>query len=461
MKKIYLLLLVFLAIGASRTNAQCSADFQYFTNAFNTSVQFIDSSFTPPGSAIAYFWDFGDGSISGVQNPTHTYAQSGTYLVCLSISDSLSNCTDSICRNITISGSQGNRCMTSFTYNVNPNNVVDFFSNVTGGTAPYTYNWSFGTGSGASTANPTHTFGSPGTYTISLTVTDANGLTCTYSDSVIVNSCSAFFSYTTSSNGTVSFTNMSNPLNAALPSITWDFGDGNFSNSIHTTHTYTSSGTYIVTLSYFDSLSNCSASYSDSLSILIGNPSSCNASYIIAKDSTVSYGVILYNNSSNFSSHVYTWDFGDGTTGSGRTPVHQYQNFGDYFVCLTISDTVLNCTSTFCDTVGMDSSGNLKSGGFGLRVEEPLAVGLNELDDNSSITVFPNPANHQISIDLSGLKNTTNLQVIDATGRVVLEQTSLQAGRIETVEIDHLKTGLYFMILNNGESQRMEKFIKQ
>ena len=196
MKKIYLLLLVFLAIGTSRINAQCSADFQYFTNAFNTSVQFIDSSFTPPGSAITYFWDFGDGSISGVQNPTHSYAQSGTYLVCLSISDSLSNCTDSICRNVTISGSQGTTCMTSFTYNVNPNNVVDFFSNVTGGTAPYIYSWNFGTGmgSGSSVANPTYTFGSPGTYTISLTVTDANGLTCTYSDSVNVNSCSAFFS---------------------------------------------------------------------------------------------------------------------------------------------------------------------------------------------------------------------------------------------------------------------------
>ena len=47
----------------------------------------------------------------------------------------------------------------------------------------------------------------------------------------------------------------------------------------------------------------------------------------------------------------WTWDFGDGTTGTGQTVTHTYNGVGPYGVCLTITDSC-GCTSTTCDTVG-------------------------------------------------------------------------------------------------------------
>jgi len=308
--------------------------------------------------------------------------------------------------------------------------------------------------------NPSHSYSTTGAYGVSLTATDASGAACSYYDTVYVNNCSSYFASSVGSNGTVYFTNQSTPLNAALINLSWNFGDGNFSNAVHPTHTYTVSGMYTVTLNYFDSTTNCSSTYSDSVSVQIGASNSCNASFTKVKDSSVAYGVVLYNTSSNFGSHFYSWDFGDGITGSGRTPIHQFQSFGSYVVCLTITDSILNCTSTYCDTVGMDSLGNLKTG-FGLRVLNPTAVGLTEIDDLNNINLYPNPATNQIALDLTSVQSNITIRVMDISGRIVMEQLNQNPGMVKNVEIALLESGLYFMVLTNNSSQEIKKFIKQ
>lgn len=49
----------------------------------------------------------------------------------------------------------------------------------------------------------------------------------------------------------------------------------------------------VITLNYFDSLNNCSAIYSDTVSVQIGTPNQCTASFTKAKDSSATYGVVL------------------------------------------------------------------------------------------------------------------------------------------------------------------------
>ena len=457
MKKIYLLFATIFTIGVGSSNAQCFADFQFFTNG--STVNFQDSSSYSPQSAVMFDWNYGDGSFGFGTNPSHTYSSNGTYNVCLTIYDSLQTCFDTICKTIVIMNNQPQNCMVSITYSITNNNQVSFITNLTGGVAPYTYYWDFGNGTNSTIANPTYTYANAGSYVATLLVSDSNGDTCFTSTTINISTCSADFASNVGSNGSVSFTNLSSPLNGQVIT-TWNFGDGTGSNLTNPTHSYTTSNLYVVTLSTYDSLNNCSASYSDTINVQIGSQSSCNASYTIAKDSSLAFGVILYNTSSNLGSHFYTWNFGDGTTGSGRTPIHQYQSFGSYVVCLTITDSILNCTSTFCDTVGMDTLGNLKAG-FGLSVQNPVVTSITEVQDLNAVNIYPNPATSNISIDLTTVKENVILRIYDLTGKVVLEKTNQTGGNVEHLEISNLSNGLYFITLDNGVTNVTKKFIKR
>lgn len=61
-------------------------------------VFFVSS--TTAGAGAMYYWDFGDGNYSSSQNPSHVYANPGTYTVCLTVYDSMQNFCDSVCYQI-------------------------------------------------------------------------------------------------------------------------------------------------------------------------------------------------------------------------------------------------------------------------------------------------------------------------------------------------------------------------
>lgn len=456
MKKIYLLFATILTLGVASSNAQCFADFQFFVNG--STVNFQDSSSFQFGAFPNHYWDFGDGNNGFGTNPSNTYSAAGNYTVCLTISDTNTNCYDTICKVVTVNNVNPQPCNASFTYTTNNNNVASFTSTVTGGVVPYTYSWDFGNGNSSTLANPTHNYATTGAYVATLTVTGSNGVTCSYSDTVIVNFCNAYFTSSVNSNGVANFTNQSTPNRAGV-AYSWDFGDGSQAYVKHPTHTYTVSNLYVVTLSIYDSLANCNSTFSDTINVQVGTQNQCNASYTIAKDSSLAYGVILYNTSSNFGSHFYSWDFGDGTTGSGRTPIHQYQSFGSYVVCLTITDSILNCTSTFCDTVGMDTLGNLKSG-FGLTVQDPTITGIDENETLNAVSIYPNPATSNLSLDLTAVGSVLNVQLFDLSGRKVMELKNQVGGNLETIDVSSISNGIYFISLNDGVNQVTKKFIK-
>ena len=119
---------------------------------------------------------------------------------------------------------------------------------------PTDWAWSFGDGGGSSAQNPSHTYTVAGTYSVTLTVTNADGTdTLTRTDYVVVDPTApqppvADFVGTPTS-GTapldVAFTDQST---GDPTSWSWNFGDGSSSSAQNPSHTYTSVGSYTVTL---------------------------------------------------------------------------------------------------------------------------------------------------------------------------------------------------------------------
>ena len=151
-----------IALSAMMTHAQCAANFSYSVSG--NSVQFTNSS----AGTTYYQWHFGDGAASNASNPSHTYSAAGTYDVCLYAyySDSSGGfCADTLCQLITVQDSTGNTpCSANFSWTITGNTVQ--FNNTSTGTN--SNQWSFGDGGYSYTNNPTHTYSSPGTYSVCL-----------------------------------------------------------------------------------------------------------------------------------------------------------------------------------------------------------------------------------------------------------------------------------------------------
>jgi hypothetical protein len=73
----------------------CAASFVLFQDSVNPSNWFGYNLSSGTGN-LTYFWDFGDGNTSTQQYPFHTYAASGNYVICLTITDA-NACSSSSC----------------------------------------------------------------------------------------------------------------------------------------------------------------------------------------------------------------------------------------------------------------------------------------------------------------------------------------------------------------------------
>jgi PKD repeat protein len=348
MKKLFTLLVISSAIllGNRQLIAQplCQAGFQYAignTTPNGTSVSFYDSSFAA-GQIVSWSWSFGNGTGSNLQNPVTSFMP-GTYGVCLTITAVFQNqtCTSYYCDTLVIGG--GFFCNPNFTFTVNQQ-TVQFTSTGAGNTSWF---WNFGDGNTSNLANPSHTYAAPGTYSVILVVTNANGVTCTGTGTVIItgpSNCNAGFTYFIDSLGTVHFTNTST---GNFTSVSWNFGNGQTSTLQNPTYTYNAPGTYVVCLSIYNNQQTCWDTYCDTLVIQGGSGCSANFGYQIAP-AGVFFSAVMQNNVAWF------WDFGDGTTGTGANVSHTFAP-GTYNVCLTVT-TSNGITCTSCQTVTIQSN---------------------------------------------------------------------------------------------------------
>ena len=135
-----------------------------------TLVSFTDTSLG--STPMTYQWDFGDGSTSTNQNPTHSYIQRGTYTVTLTVKNAYG--TDTAIKKDCISIGMAPKA--DFVANPTSGNVpmnIAFTDKSTG--IATTWNWNFGDGTGSTEQNPSHTYWTAGVYTVTLTVSNDYG----------------------------------------------------------------------------------------------------------------------------------------------------------------------------------------------------------------------------------------------------------------------------------------------
>ena len=142
------------------------------------SFDFTDLSYNDP---VSWAWDFGDGNTSNMQNPSHTYTASGTYTVCLAVSNSAGS--DTTCMTIEVTLPP----IADFEYTDNGNGNFDFQDLSLNN--PTSWSWDFGDGNTSNMQNPSHTFAEPGDYTVCLVVANSAGTdTACMTISVIITS---------------------------------------------------------------------------------------------------------------------------------------------------------------------------------------------------------------------------------------------------------------------------------
>lgn len=286
-------------------------------------------------------WDFGDGTTSALQAPSHTYAQAGWYQVCLTRTDSCG--TGTTCDSILV---QCPAPQPGFNHVASSAPGAILFTNTSTSPSQITgYSWDFGDGTTSSGTNPMHTYSAIGTYNVCLTVyAVCDSATFCQPVTVPCRSPLASFSHNTSG-ATANFTDLSTSIGPGQ-SWAWNFGDGGTSTAQSPSHTYATTGTYQVCLIVTDSCGSAS---------ICQGVSPCVPPTAAFQANPQGLYVPFLNQSSVSGTSTYSWDFGDGNTSTVASPAHTYAAAGSYYVCLTVTDacgTHISCdTLTVCATL--------------------------------------------------------------------------------------------------------------
>jgi PKD repeat protein len=301
------------------------------------SVSFTNTSANTSGAT--YNWNLGNGNNATTTNTSTIYADSGTYAVTLWVTNS-NGCADDTVRNVRVNLSPTALAATNDTAGCHPYSVSFTNSSINA----TSYQWSFGDGNTSTVQTPTHTYNSPGNYTVTLIATNSAGCKDTF---VIPNPIHVYqtpvaqFSASATSGCaplTVNFTNTSTGTTGA--SYDWNFGDSTTSNVSNPTYTFTTPGTYSVVLTVTNS-TGCLDTVFQNIQVY-STPTALASTSDTSGCSPLS---VQFNNGS-LNATSYQWNFGNGITSSATNPVYQYNNGGLYTASL-IAINSNGCRDTF------------------------------------------------------------------------------------------------------------------
>jgi len=226
------------------------------------------------------------------------------------------------------------------------NSPVTFTATTTGGTAPYTISWSFGDGATGTGATTAHTYTTAQSFTVSETATDSSSpsQTATSSKGITVTApppLSTSFTFLPSSpvvNSPLTFTAIT--TGGTTPyTIKWNFGDGTTGTGTSVTHAYSSAQSFTATETATDS-SSPSQNAAGSQTITVSAPPPLSTSFTFLPASPVVNTPVTFTTTTSGGTSPYsvTWNFGDGSSGTGTSVTHTFTSAKSFTVKETATD---------------------------------------------------------------------------------------------------------------------------
>jgi len=304
-------------------------------------------SYDPDGTIISHFWNFGDGTNATGIIVTKSYADNGTYIVTLTVTDddgatASTNATKTVLNRPPVANftESAETVYTGDEIVFNATNSYDSDGEIV------SYFWDFGDRTNATGKVVSHTYMDNSNYTVTLVVTDDDGAidSVNATKTVLNRFPVALFteSATTVHTGETIYFNDSDSYDpdGYIVSYFWDFDDGTNDTGVTVNHTYVEDGSYTVNLTVTDD-DGSSVVATHVLTILNRAPV---ASFIIFPRQPVPEDPVTFDAMDSYDPDGtivnYTWDFGDGniTATSSGVITHIYHEYGDFNVILTIVD---------------------------------------------------------------------------------------------------------------------------
>ncbi|GAB2829067.1 PKD domain-containing protein [Ferruginibacter profundus] len=346
------------------------ANFNWTSTAASPLVIAFHNLSAPLAAADSVRWTFGDGTVSYDVNPTHTYAQAGTYTVCLRVKKNnfppgTTPCVSEICKTVVITTA----CNLAANFSSQPDSLhplrIKFTNLSVVSNASDSVRWTFGDGTSLSglqsdpnVANPTHDYAQAGNYNVCLRVkrnlntstTPCVGEIC--KTVAVLSPCSIPVSFTMHRDSInirkVYFNNTTIAPTASATAV-WHFGDGTTAATWNAVHEYAQAGTYRVCLTVTFA-PNCVKETCDTVVIPNPAPSCMELSRFTYEKFSTDAQKYKFTPDHIFNDVVYTWTFGDGTGSHDPIAIHRYAQPGVYTACLTAWRGP-NCASTTCKTI--------------------------------------------------------------------------------------------------------------
>ena len=132
----------------------------------------------------------------------------------------------------------------------------------------------------------------------------------------------------------------------------------------------------------------------------------------------------------------WDWNFGDGNTSTLQNPTHTYAQNGLYTVTLSVNGG--SCVVTYVVNIG--------------------GIGLDEVDKNNAISIYPNPAKTELNIDFKEGNNAgAKLTLYSLKGQKVKEVYISADEDNVTMQLNGLVSDLYMLEIEMGETRFYQK----